>query len=294
MTDLEGRPPRSWLVISVAAIGGAVLAAVLTVGFSTSGEDDPMRDAAADPSPTTTTPTPTPSASETAPDPRLLPNMRSLTPRNITIRPSGTGLSLRFDGTLANVGVGPLEVVPDNEKPCPRGQRHASQSIYRDANGNARFDAGVDRQTALRPGGCLLFHPEHTHWHLDASASYALTAAEDDAVVVEQNKVSFCLRDNERVPGVEAPARDGNGYGKCARDRIQGISSGWADVYAAKLPGQELKLPRAMPDGVYCLRVDADPLDLLLESDEGDNAEVRAITITGRQVGPATPESCSR
>ena len=152
----------------------------------------------------------------------------------------------------------------------------------------------VDRQKALRPAGCLLFHPDHTHWHLDASARYALTVAEDDEVVVEQDKVSFCLRDNERVPGVAAPRRNGNGYGKCARDRIQGISSGWADVYDASLPGQELELPRAMPDGVYCLRVDADPLDILLESVEDDNAAVRAITITGREVGPATPESCSR
>jgi hypothetical protein len=113
-------------------------------------------------------------------------------------------------------------------------------------------------------------------------------------VVVEQDKVSFCLRDNERVPDVDAPARPDKGYGKCARDRIQGISVGWADVYDASLPGQELKLPRAMPDGVYCLRVRADPLDLLLESVEDDNDVVRAITITGARVGPATPESCSR
>ncbi len=289
MADDWARSPWPWLAISMAAIGGALLAAVLTVRFSTSGEDDAVPESAGDTAPTTT-----PSATESPPDPRLLPNMQALTPRNIAIERSGSGRSLRFDGTLANVGVGPLEVVPDTKRPCPRGQRHASQGIYQDGNGNARFDAAVDRQKALRPAGCLLFHPDHTHWHLDASARYALTVAEDDEVVVEQDKVSFCLRDNERVAGVAAPRRKGSGYGKCARDRIQGISSGWADVYDASLPGQELKLPRAMPDGVYCLRVDADPLGILLESVEDDNAAVRAITITGRQVGPATPESCSR
>ncbi len=296
MADEQGGPSRSWLVISVAAIGGALLAAALTVGFSSSGlvgmdgMDDAVPESAGDATPTSTTP----SASESAPDPRLLPNMRSLQPRNISIKPSASGLSLRFDGTLANVGVGPLEVVPDKERPCPPGQRHASQRIYQDTNANGSFDAGVDRPRTRRPAGCLLFHPTHTHWHLDASARYALTAADGDAVVAEEDKVSFCLRDNERVPGVQAPARDGDGYGKCARDRIQGISVGWADVYDASLPGQELELPRGMPDGVYCLRIDADPLDLLLESVEGDNGVVRAITITGRRVGPATPESCSR
>ena len=291
MTDTGTRPPRPWLVLSGAAIAAALLATSLTVGFSTSG-DDATSETAGDPTPS---PTPTPEASESAPvDPRLLPNMRSLQPRNVSIERSGGRSSLRFDGTLANVGVGPLEVVPDKKKPCPPGQRHASQRIYQDGNEDGRFAVGVDRRKTRRPAGCLLFHPEHTHWHLDASARYALTVAEDDAVVVEQNKVSFCLRDNVRVPGVDAPARDGNGYGECARDRVQGISIGWADVYDASLPGQELELPRTMPDGVYCLRVEADPLDLILESVEDDNAVVRAITITGAVVGPATPESCSR
>ena len=284
MAEVDVPSRRPGLVVAVAALGSALLVAALTVGFSVSRDD-----AAPDSSRPTT---PAPAVTTTAPvDLSLLPNLRSLTPENVSIEREGTRRDLRFDGTLANVGEGPAEVVPDEQQTCPEGQRHAAQSIYQDGDGDGRFDATADRLTALRPAGCMLFHPDHTHWHLDASASYVLTSAAG-AVVVEQPKVSFCLRDNVRVPGVDAPIGN-SAYGKCARDRIQGISVGWADVYKADLPGQVLELPRAMPDGVHCLRVSADPLDLLVESDEDDNASVRAIRITGAKVGGAPPESCA-
>ena len=190
------------------------------------------------------------------------------------------------------MGVGPVEVVPDEKRPCPRGQRHAAQSIYQDGDGNGRFDADADRETVLRPAGCMLFHPQHTHWHLDASASYTLIAAVDDTVVVEQDKVSFCLRDNQRVPGVQPPGGSKT-YGECDRNRVQGISVGWSDIYDASLPGQELELPRAMPDGLYCLVVAAYPLDLFTETVEDDNASAQAIRITGARVRTAAPETCT-
>ena len=291
MADDAIRPPRAWPVLAAAAIVSALLAAVLTVGFSTSGgDDDAVPDALSEP--LSTSPGLTPSdGSEPPPDARLLPNVRSLKPTNISIEQVGSRRSLRFDGTLANVGVGPLEVVPDEEVPCPSGQRHVSQAIYQDADADGLFDATVDRTKTFRAAGCLLFHPEHTHWHLDASASYVL-AATDGFVVVAQNKVSFCLRDNKRVPGAATAAAKAT-YGKCARDRLQGISIGWADVYKSDLAGQELKLPRTMSDGVYCLRVKADPLDLLVETNEGDNGSVSAIRIDGPNVAPAPQESCA-
>lgn len=281
-------PPakRSRFLVPGAALAAALLAAGVTAGFSASRDDATPDSSAAAATPTAVT---TPSEPT---DRGLLPNLRSLTPANIVIERDGNLRLLRFDGTLANVGVGPLEVVPDEQQACPPGQRHMAQSIYQDGDDDGRFDSLADRQKALRPAGCMLFHPEHAHWHLDASARYALTSAADGAVVVDQPKVSFCLRDNRRVPGVDAP-RGNSAYGKCARDRIQGISVGWADIYKADLPGQVLELPRAMPDGVYCLQVSADPLDLLVESDEEDNGSARAIEITGARVRAAPPETCT-
>jgi hypothetical protein len=277
---------RSRVAVLVAALVAAALAAGVTAGFS--GDDDRADTMSA----AATGSTQAPAGPELL-DRALLPNMRSLPATNISMQGTGDDREVRFDGILANVGPGPLEVVPDESRPCPIGQRFMAQSVYQDEDENDRFDRAADRLKALRPAGCMLFHLEHTHWHLDASARYWLTSAADGEVVVDQPKVSFCLRDSEKmVPGVaNAPARIA--YGKCARDRRQGISVGWQDVYEADLPGQVLELPDALPSGVYCLRIAADPLELIEESDEGDNASVTAVRITGPRLRPAPASACT-
>jgi hypothetical protein len=221
----------------------------------------------------------------------LLPNVRSLLPRNISVRTERGRRVLRFDATLANTGTGPLELVPQPARRCPAGQRHAAQRVYQDADGDTRYDRAADRRSVLVPSGCMLFHRAHEHWHLDASARYALTGTDPTQVFVAQDKVSFCLRDNRRVTEEKVPVHR-RAYGDCARDRVQGITAGWADVYRARLPGQALRLPASVGDGVYCLRVRADPLDVLVESVEDDNEVVRAIRITGMTVTPGPPRSC--
>jgi hypothetical protein len=223
---------------------------------------------------------------------RLLPDIRSLPAEDVSVREVPGGRELRFAGVLANEGVAPLETVPDPAVPCPPGQRHASQAFFHDSNGDGRFDRGIDVETSTRAAGCMLFHPEHGHWHFDSSARYALTAAGSAAPVVAVDKVSFCLRDNRVAPepaDVPPPAH----YGGCERDIPQGISPGWADVYGAELPAQALALPPGMPDGTYCLHIEADPFDLLLESDEDDNASVVALRIAGLTVAADDPTACA-
>lgn len=136
----------------------------------------------------------------------------------------------------------------------------------------------------------MLFHPKHEHWHVDASAGYALTPLGDPAPVVSRDKVSFCLRDSE--PLREATERHRRAFRDCARNRRQGIGVGWADRYDASLAGQRLLLPPDLADGVYCLRIEVDPFDLFAESDETDNESSRAVRIAGRQVREATATPC--
>jgi Lysyl oxidase len=87
--------------------------------------------------------------------------------------------------------------------------------------------------------GCMLRHPDHKHWHFDAMASYSLRRAGSSRSLVSRDKVSFCLRDNYKVPGqrVVVPRRH---FGRCSRSSQQGISSGWVDIYKADLSGQRL------------------------------------------------------
>jgi Lysyl oxidase len=230
------------------------------------------------------------SDADRSPIPGLLPNMRILAADKVVIDTSGPGRRLRFDATLVNIGDGPLELIPQDLPRCPRDQRHVAQAIYQDADGDGRFDRKVDRARSTIAAGCMLFHPDHDHWHIDATASYALTRADDTVPLVEQDKVSFCLRDSDRVRKGEGRPKH---YGECARNRVQGITVGWGDLYDATLAGQALELPPTLPDGDYCLRLGADPVDLLRETDETDNGSTELVRIRGNRVTTPAAARCS-
>lgn len=219
-------------------------------------------------------------AGDRTPVPGLLPNISVLPAENVLVDTTGPGSRLRFDSTLVNTGPGPLEVVPDPLTRCPPRQRHVSQVVYRDADGDGRFDREVDRARVVVASGCMLFHPGHDHWHIDATAAYMLTPSGSDEPLVERAKVSFCLRDSDRLrAGEGAPKR----YGECARDRRQGISVSWTDLYDNTLEGQALRLPPDLGDGDYCLRLQADPFDLFRESDEQDNESAVVVRLRGNR-----------
>jgi hypothetical protein len=232
-----------------------------------------------------------PSAGDTARPDALLPNLGVLPASNVSVDTSGRGRRLRFDSTLVNTGDGPMEVVPQQLPRCPRGQRHVAQVVYTDDDGDARYSRRTDRERSAVAAGCMLFHRGHDHWHIDGSAAYSLTRAGSTTPVVARSKVSFCLRDSDRLRrGAGAPET----YGECARDRRQGISVGWSDLYDASLDGQTLPLRAGIGDGDYCLRLRADPRDLFRESDETDNASVVPVRLRGdRVVGGAGPTACA-
>jgi hypothetical protein len=219
----------------------------------------------------------------------LLPNLRSLPAVPAEIRSSDGERQLRFSAAFSNEGAGPLELLPDATTSCPAGQRHVVQAIYRDADGDGLFRAERDRQKSTTPAGCMLLHPTHKHWHFDATARYALTRPGTDVAIASQDKVSFCVRDSRplRSAGGRKPT-----YGDCTRDRRQGLSVGWYDLYRARLPGQALTLPDSVQGGIFCLHTQADPEALLRESREDDNSAVQAVRISGNQVTKAPSTAC--
>lgn len=229
--------------------------------------------------------------SPTGPD-VLLPNMTSLPAEDVHIQQTSNGRRLlRFTSVLANSGPGPLVVDTDDSSPqCPRGQRFASQITFVDAAGDGRYQRARDRQRERTPAGCMLNHPTHDHWHFDASASYELTTHGDWRPVVSSDKVSFCLRDSRKLPGAGGPARER--YDDCDRSSVQGISTGWGDVYKWDLDGQALPLPNNLPDGSYCLTLTADPFNLWRETDDTDNASVVGVRIRGDDATRVRPTGC--
>jgi hypothetical protein len=285
------RPGR--LLTGAAAALVLVVAALAVSGLS--GSDDGAGTTAASPAPSPS-PTPEPSTSAT-PDPNaglLLPNMRSLNAFELQIERTADGRLLRFAAALANLGPGPLLLLPRPQATGCGPRRHpAVQRLFRDARGDERYRLGRDRLSGRRLDvGCMVRHPTHDHWHFDAMARYSLRLAGTEESLVARNKVSFCLRDNRRVPGSPRVVRREH-FGDCTRRTRQGISPGWVDVYSADLDGQSLRLPRGVDGRQLCLDLEADPRGVLTETDETDNAATIGIRIRGNRVQRTGPAACT-
>jgi hypothetical protein len=261
---------------------GAVLAVVLLViavaAFALDGDGD---ESSVDlrPEVEETSATPRPAA--------LRPNMRSLEAFDFRIRDTDERRRIRFSAALANLGPGPVVVEPSSEVACPSRQRGAEQVLHLDANDDGVFQRRQDRLTVRREAGCMLDHPTHGHWHFDAMAGYSLRLPGATEPLVSRDKVSFCLRDNIRVPDTQVQQRR-EYFGDCRRNGPQGISPGWTDVYEYDLDGQSLPLPGFVDDAVVCVDLEADPMSLLDETEEDDNATSIAIEVSGDDVRRAS------
>jgi hypothetical protein len=218
----------------------------------------------------------------------LRPDMFSLRARTLRMTVRNGFRVLRFSSMLANGGRGPMVVRPRPRADCPPGHRLARQLISVDRNRDRHFQRGIDTREVSRRAGCMVDHPTHHHWHFEGMAAYRLVdPGPRRHVVTGRPKVSFCLRDNQPIPGTR-PRQRREYFGDCGRNLVQGISPGWVDLYDLTLPGQSLRLPRRMRDGVYCLVTRADPQDQLLESDETNNARARPVRINGTRL--TTPD----
>jgi hypothetical protein len=215
----------------------------------------------------------------------LKPNLRAIRARDLYISRTGGKRKLRFEAGIANVGDGPVEVRPNQARDCPEGKHHATQVMYRDANGNGRYNPKFETDVARRSAGCMVFHQYHDHWHFEAASRYTLYRADRPKLSkVAQRKMSFCLRDSRRVPTAMGTFNYAERYGACSRHSPQGISIGWVDVYQSYLAGQAIALPPRMGDGLYCLQITVDPQNQLVETNDGDNSSLRAFYMRGDRV----------
>ena len=266
---------KSWSISG--GVLGLIALAIGTVAVSTA--DPSPRRGAAPPARVTDSPAPT----EPPAPPALLPNLRSLDAFDIAVEGVGRQRRLRFAASLANLGPGPLVLKPRGRGQCGPREHSAVQVVFADADGDGRYRRGRDDSGTSAFTGCMLRHPGHDHWHFDAMTAYSLRRPAATNPVVTCDKVSFCLRDNERVPGAPVVVRREH-FGECSRQGRQGISPGWVDVYGADLDGQWLRLPRGLDGEVACLDLAADPSGLVDEADETDNATSVALRISASGV----------
>ena len=202
----------------------------------------------------------------------LLPDMivRESDLRNHDHVTDGDRVLLRFANGTPNIGAGALHVVgvlPAN----PDGSQSVNQRIFRDDG--THYD---------RPSGRFAFHPGHNHVHLDGWAIYRLRAVLPGdgvgEVLRESAKTSFCLLDSAphdpSLPGY-SPVRT---YRTCG-ELYQGISVGWADIYAKDLIGQNIDVA-GLPAGSYWLESEVDPEDHILELNENNNIARILVQLT--------------
>lgn len=218
----------------------------------------------------------------------LLPNLvpRSLYEADIVVVLVDTfaGKQLRLDNELENNNYlghpGPLEVFPldtrRDKNDCDgdgdtKNDRRVKQRIFRDSNNSDAFERGTDKVSSeVLIDACMVFHPEHSHWHFDAIARYELREIGGASVSVGE-KISFCIADVWRRHADLAGSPALKYYKGCGGKSTQGISVGWSDEYSYNTAGQWLTIPSGTPAGDYCLSSTLDPDGLLLESNEDDN-----------------------
>jgi hypothetical protein len=202
----------------------------------------------------------------------LLPDLRVRRSETVEVAIEDDRRELLFSTEVANVGRGPLELVPARED-CDRdGDLGDDRTAYQSIRGRR----GGERHVRA---GCVVHHPAHGHWHFEGFARYTLQHA-DGRPAARSRKVSFCLIDSARTSAVPDTVAGEETYSSCGADVTQGISTGWYDHYGAGLPGQSIDL-RGLAPGRYRLVMRADYEDRLVERDEGNNRTVLLVDLLG-------------
>lgn len=198
----------------------------------------------------------------------------------------GAARCLRFDGIVANMGKGPLELAFEVDP--DRRQAVATQRIFL-ADGRVQ-----DRFATLTE-----YHPTHLHFHVKDFYVATLWASDETGTrlgtepVATGDKSGFCPEDSE--PLVEDSesfghyscfTEDERGYGAA---QVVGISSGWKDIYRYELPDQYVEITD-VEDGYYLLELRIDPNDVFSESNEKNNVTCALIHLRGEQAELVTDQ----
>ena len=209
-----------------------------------------------------------------------------ITSSDIDMERDGSRALLRLSNEIGNRGAGPLEMAPSEiSANCdgdgdPVNDRDAFQRIYGDGDGDGLYDRGAEPVEVERRVGCMRYHRKHDHWHVLDFVRYELRREPTGRLALGTRKVGYCIFDNRLAFGGQGtseepfyptgPAEQADQRG-CQETETQGLSPGWADIYLLDVPGQQLDVT-ALRRGRYCLVSAVDPLNLLDERDEDNNA----------------------
>lgn len=174
---------------------------------------------------------------------------------------------LRMSFGVGNVGLGPLEL-----EVGPGGQFEDRPLIQR-----VRY---ADGELTKRDAGNAYYHHSHLHYHHDKAVGLQLLRVVDSASGIMQPAADpqlkgFHHRDELlRDWTLFAPTWDKQGFG---------LLPGWGDYYEWDRPGNFIDFGSGR-DGLYVIRIIADPEGLILETDRTDNVAYSLIRVTKDQI----------
>ena len=214
---------------------------------------------------------PSSSLGTSIPSSAQLPDLVNMIPIHLHVQEQQKVDRLMFTLGIANVGTGPLELVPE-----ALGDRSAyvdaTQKIYDAAQAS---DGVVVAENSL--SGVFVFHPEHNHWHLAGVNGLSVHRARDDGSGGLWNPAPFGAAVKESFCLIDYVPLDDKGLGQ---DEIQreyfdcfgthGISFGWIDYYHHSTHGQYIDITGARP-GTYYFVVHANPDKIFAESNYDNN-----------------------
>jgi hypothetical protein len=203
---------------------------------------------------------------------------------------------LRFSFGYQNAGDGPLDLRFESlSDPATIGAK-VRQRIYR---GDPSVFTFEDNEYRERPAGTASYHKIHGHYHYDAVFQAQVFKVDDleggeVTRIGEAEKRGACAHDYVLVDfhrfyqdaaGTADSGSDCNfAFTNPTSSRMRiGLSRGWADIYTAELADNYADFG-LNPDGLYLVRVWADPDDQIAETNERDNLAYSLIEVRGDEV----------
>ncbi|MEZ5092977.1 lysyl oxidase family protein [Nocardioides sp.] len=204
-----------------------------------------------------------------------LMDLRTLPAFGISL--NGKGTALRFGATVWNAGDSQLLI--DGFRRPGEDVMDAYQYFF-DADGN---------ETGYQQVGQMHWHEgNHHHWHFEDFAQYELLNA-DMSLAVRSTKQSFCLAATDAVdytvPGADWHPWNTDLSTACGGFEAQSIrevlQAGNGDTYYQFRTGQAFRLG-SLPNGIYYIRVTANPEGNLIEGSTDNNTSLRKIRLGGQ------------
>ena len=131
-----------------------------------------------------------------------------------------------------------------------------------------------DGSTTDRDAGKAVFHTSHAHYHHDSAIGLELLKMDGTAAAPVHLKGFAHRNELLREWTMFHPTWNTEGFG---------LTAGWGDYYEWDRPGNFIDFG-LNPDGRYVLRLTADPVGGILESNEADNAGYSVVEVAGDQV----------